>query len=569
MPNPLYNVPGLGGYLGQEEFNTQQQGQGLENAVRFQTLQEHLRNQALDQAYRSEMSQLPENQRTLENLSRIGAKYAPPKDIFHYATQYQAQKETAAARLQQSYQIAQQNYMLNRDKLTDARQRAAYDQSYRSYLTRLRAEAARYNLGTVIPDFEPPAGSPTPGQPTGGPQSQWTEPTSTQVPPQDRAAYEAVLANAKAGIPSSELGVGGGPEPQPPGGPPPEPQSMDENQREMYLLQQRAPAPQGAPVARGIAPQGAPAEAVSELEPIPDYLQQLAAGPLPAATSSLPPMPAEIAAAPRKRQDDWKVEMAKQQASLPNPSAIRRMAYERLYFGREPAGWGQMGQPTRTAVRNEWDRIATQLGLSESESAMLPFDNKIKGQAILALTKWGATAARSADKLERDLEVAMSYAQRIPLAQIQFINKGIVAGLKEFNSPEANAYASAINSVRLEYARLLSGPTSNAMLPVEAMRTANELVSRGVSVAALKEVGRQMRMDANNTIRATASQIDSMRSSITNVGQTPTFREAPIGPGAVPAPAGEDSRNVRLPSGKMKRFPTPAAAAAFRKEAGL
>jgi hypothetical protein len=60
----------------------------------------------------------------------------------------------------------------------------------------------------------------------------------------------------------------------------------------------------------------------------------------------------------------------------------------------------------------------------------------------------------------------------------------------------------------------MMGPTSNAMLPVEAMKKGNELLSSGVDVAALKEVGNQMRRDASNTKTATESQISALRQTM-------------------------------------------------------
>lgn len=224
-----------------------------------------------------------------------------------------------------------------------------------------------------------------------------------------------------------------------------------------------------------------------------------------------------------------------QAPSSMNEDAIRAAAWEKLLFGKEPTGMGNANAAQKAQVRNEWARLGKELNLSPMEMAMLPQDNKVKMKAVDTLTKWGATVARSAQKLDLDLGVALDYAKKMPLGQVQAINRAVVAGRKEFNDPNANAYATAINSVRQEYARLMSGPTSNAMLPVEAMKKGNELLSTGVDVASLEEVGNQMRRDAANTITATNSQINGLRSGIQNLGKGDYFPPTPhANPGGIP-----------------------------------
>jgi hypothetical protein len=560
MPNPLYNVPGLGGYIGQQEINQQRESQGLENAQRFQTLQQRMTDFGRQQAFHREIANLPPDQQNMGSYMGIAARHGSPTDIMHYG----GQREAALARLVQTHQMAMLNYEQRRKSFTSLDDKRKLDMQAMAWDRDLRRQVAQYGLppDTVIPPFQPPQDEGGQTGATPAAQRQWTQPTSEQVPPQDQAAYQSVLANAKAGIPSSEYGQGG-PAPQPEQ-PPASPQPMDDQQREMYLLAQRAQAPQGGamegpggpPAAMG--PQGPMIGGVGE--PTPLDMRSMADW-----AGLGGGMPQEISALPPRDQAKWTQERQRQIGSLPGADAARKMAYEWLYFGKEPpGGFGAIGQPTRNLVRNIGAHIAEQLGLSSSEAAMLPYDNKIKTKALGNLVNWGATAARSADKLGRDLQVALSYAQKLPMAQIQLINRGIIAGLKEFNHPDANAYASAINSVRMEYARLMSGPTSNAMLPVEAMKTSNELVSRGVNVAALAEVGRQMQKDANNTIKATNDQIGSLRESVTNVGKTPLFKESPEGPRS----AGSNPREVSH-GGKKYTFPTPAAAEAFRKEMGI
>ncbi len=217
-----------------------------------------------------------------------------------------------------------------------------------------------------------------------------------------------------------------------------------------------------------------------------------------------------------------------------DPEGLKIAAWENLLFGKNPPGMGNASAAQRAQVANERARIAKGLGLSPMETAMLPQDNKVKMKAVDQLTRWGATVGRSAQKLELDMDVALGYAEKMPLGQLQSINRAMLAGRKEFNDPNANAYAAALNSVRQEYARLMSGPTSNAMLPVEAMKKGNELLAGGVNLQALKEVKRQMMMDASNTITATNAQINGLRGSIQGLGKGDYFPPAPGGATAAP-----------------------------------
>lgn len=227
--------------------------------------------------------------------------------------------------------------------------------------------------------------------------------------------------------------------------------------------------------------------------------------------------------------------------------AMKVAAWEKLLWGTDPKGLGNANAQQRAAVQNERARLGKALNLSDAEMAVLPQDNKVKQKAVDKLTTWGATVGRSAEKLDLDLKVAIDYAQRLPLGQIQLVNKGVINGLKEFNNPDANAYGTAINSVRQEYARLMAGPTSNAMLPVEAMKKGNELLSSGVDVASLKEVGNQMRRDASNTKTATDSQISALRQTMLPKGTPAATGGGPL----TPAEQAElDALRARYPRGR-------------------
>lgn len=268
--------------------------------------------------------------------------------------------------------------------------------------------------------------------------------------------------------------------------------------------------PAAAPVAPPVA---APAPAAPSAAPAPVQSNAPATSEMPQFTGS----PKEQAAARNK----WLLERSKSSgAAALSPEALQIAGWEKLLFGVDPKGLGTASAQQRAQVYEARARIGKGLGLTEQEMAMLPQDNKVKMKAVGNLVNWEATVSRAAEKLDLDLKVAIDYAKKLPLSTVQMVNKGVIAGMKEFNDPDANAYATALNSVRLEYSRLMAGPTSNAMLPVEAMKRGNELLSAGVDVPSLEEIGRQMRRDAENTKIATRHQIDGLRGTMTG-GKSP------------------------------------------------
>lgn len=197
------------------------------------------------------------------------------------------------------------------------------------------------------------------------------------------------------------------------------------------------------------------------------------------------------------------------------PEALKVAGWEKLLFGTDPKGMGKLNSQQRSLVTNERERIGRELGLSPMEMAMMPQDNKVKMKAVDKLTTWGSFVDKAADQILPSIDLAIDYVKKLDPTTLQTLNKAILAGRKEFNDPNANAYAVAVNTVRREYGRLMSGPTSNAMLPVEAMKHADELISNALDVGAWNEVKNVVIKDAGFTRDAVHKQIDTLRNSIT------------------------------------------------------
>ena len=211
-----------------------------------------------------------------------------------------------------------------------------------------------------------------------------------------------------------------------------------------------------------------------------------------------------------------------------SPDEVKISAAQLLYFGTEPrGGWSGISAKNRAMIHNERARQAKALGLSDAEAAILPQDNKVKMKAVSTLTTWGANIERIEQELVADFDNLLGYAKKIKPGQLKILNEGIIAGKREFNNPIYNAYAANVETVRSKWGRMMTGPTSNAMLPVEALKKSSDMISKGYDVPSWEEIKRTMIADANNTMKATRDTIDSLHGSMTT-GKSPAFHEQPI-----------------------------------------
>lgn len=209
--------------------------------------------------------------------------------------------------------------------------------------------------------------------------------------------------------------------------------------------------------------------------------------------------------------------------AMPDGEAMGTYAARRLFTGERLSGWGRLGIPRQNAVEAMAARMGHGMGLTDAEIALLPKQNNIKLKAIDGLTKWSANVGRLQEELGLDLNNVIKYAQNIDPGQLQSINKAIMRGQMEFNDPMINAYAIAVQTVKGKYERVITGPTSNAMMPVEAMKKGDQLISMGQNVDSWKEVSRIMMADANSTMISANDMIKGLNDSMMSGGKSTPF----------------------------------------------
>lgn len=477
LESVLANVPGLAGYLAAQQNDQQRQMGQIQQLGGLQGILEAAQNGPLKRQLLE--AQVAEHQQA-PDLKRAALAQT---------------KEMALARLDQTRRNGDQLFQLRFAAAKSQADRDRIAAEHKAFADRVTAERLKYDTGAVV---EPPAVLQAPDAATQQPAGSPNEPTFRYRDPNNPNNVLEGPQAAQAIIEQLARTQGASAAPA-------------------------QPAPSAAPSVAPAAPVAAPGAS-----PLPAPNPQPAPSPVPAPG---PVMPPEIARLPKKYQDAWAAKQAGAETAKLSPEALGPMAWEKLLFGTDAKGLGNASAAQRAQVNEMRARLGKSLGLSDTEIAMLPQDNKVKMKAVDKLTTWGAFVDKAADQLIPSIDLAISYAGKLDQTQLQHINKAIIAGRTEFNDPAANAYAVAVNTVRREYGRLMSGPTSNAMLPVEAMKGADNLISTALDVPAWNEVKSVILRDAAITKESVQKQISSLRGGIQVPGAA---APAPAAPAAAP-----------------------------------
>lgn len=114
----------------------------------------------------------------------------------------------------------------------------------------------------------------------------------------------------------------------------------------------------------------------------------------------------------------------------------------------------------------------------------------------------------------KNINQVKKYSQAGVAGEVPVINKWIQAGRRATGDPDVAAFDAAIRTAGREYARIMSGPTSNAQLTVSAQATADEMLSPNMNADQLQAVINVMEQDIQNSIGAAADTVDAIKSSI-------------------------------------------------------
>lgn len=153
-------------------------------------------------AFENEVRALPESERTTENVTKIAAKYASAKDLYHYGqasidrqAQIKATQEAATTRLQQTATQSDRMYQLKIDAAKDDREKTFWQQQRDQKRLEFEAERVRQGAGKLFFDTNidyrgnvpnaavaMPQGAPQPNaSPVGGVDIQSTLPSGNSL----------------------------------------------------------------------------------------------------------------------------------------------------------------------------------------------------------------------------------------------------------------------------------------------------------------------------------------------------------------------------------------------------
>ena len=192
---------------------------------------------------------------------------------------------------------------------------------------------------------------------------------------------------------------------------------------------------------------------------------------------------------------DQREKRMKADAPLLTPEARTNAAWKYILTGND-SEFGMASKELRVSVIKEASKIAKNIGLSPQELAMLPQNNAVQKKAQGSLIQWGAFIKKSQGVLEKSTDLALALASKMSPTEINIVNRAVLEGKTQFNDPIARQFSLALNTIRTEYARLLQGPTSNAMLTMDANKEADKLISNGVDYEGLKGIRTYIEQEA-------------------------------------------------------------------------
>lgn len=170
----------------------------------------------------------------------------------------------------------------------------------------------------------------------------------------------------------------------------------------------------------------------------------------------------------------------------------------------------------RAAIIEMAPKIASKYGLTIGEAMSLPAERKAEAATLNKVLAWAVGVDRSAEIVDNQLDIAEGYAKQLGLTEVQRVNQALVAGEKEFGSPEANAYASAMLTASTEFARMLTGPLSAGMLTEGAAQAAEGRLNTGLTMGQFGEIKTLFQKEIANIQGASQHQVDRIKGMLRN-----------------------------------------------------
>ncbi len=462
----LGRIPGLAGYLGGQQADTEQQMGQLQQVGALQGIigniqQQQQRQAALEKeaAFRTALGKA----RTPEEQAAVAAQFGAPKDILGHADRVVAAanaKEMALARLNQTAQMGAQTFALRAQAAKTAAERAQVDAEYKQFQSRVQQERLKYDTGATVAPFAPLPGATDTTQSNAAPQ--WG-PVAAGTPPAVADAAAQIRANLAQGGPGGSVDVGVVPTPSAPSAAPVAPTPAVPNNLDARDLR-LANATNGAPAPAPVAAPAAPALV----------------------------MPPEIASAPKKVQDAWKLKQTGiAGGGQLSPDALKSAAEQYLAGDRQAVQGYARSAPARIALQNEIARQMKESGWTGKDVAaqMADFAGVMSGSRTV-----GTRAAQielAASEAEKMIQIATDKSKAFERTQFVPVNAALKAYETNTGAPEVKAFGAAVNSLVNVYARAISPSGVPTVSDKDHAREMVSVIDSPEQFAAVMDVMRQ------------------------------------------------------------------------------
>lgn len=519
-----FQNPFLRGYLGAQQAEQARTGQNIQQMGMVSQIQAAEEKRQLDANYRAEMAAAD----TPEKQIAVAVKHGGPSAVLSHADRQErakSTKEATMARLSQAAQQFEANWQLRYraaqtadERLNLERQRTAFQQSLQTEASRLAGARGAYDFGFV--PGAPPAPTVTGAAP------------ATPNPLAGRPQNELdAIALVQGGAGSARATPQGAEVVRPAGTPWIPPQGA-------------APAPVTAPAPMAAPPAPQPAQMPEQAPPIPTApftpndpearrlpqrpvssasVLPSAAAPAQAPTPvrpTMPAMPPEIAAAPPRVQNQWRLQQSRPSiagAANLTPETLTRVA-QQVLAGDERAliPWSR-NQQAMGLINEEITKQANTLGLTGGDIVGNRATTAANRTALTAVTKDLAAITPFKEMLDTNARVAIDLGRKIANDKTSsaFVNKPLLWVKNNMSDrPDIAEYLAQMHFIEVEAARVLTQPRLVGQLTDQAISDMKSILSGNMTIASTEAVINRILADGNNRIGAMKSQQERIRSEI-------------------------------------------------------
>lgn len=528
MANPLMNIPGLGGYLAQRQMNEEQGSGALQKALTLSGLieQQRMRQMQAQEAQRkasklaefeAARSALPANA-SMQDLLNLGLRHASePKDVATIAERqisHSANAEATRSRLAQQWAQFEIGVDLkiraaNRDdeKLALERHKAQIKQAMDQASMRMTGERLFYDTGAKVdvPNLPP--------VPTQTPQSGQRTSMAAQVP------QEQVIQGSSPTY-ADALGMFAA------GGGAPRTLSYPEGTGPSFGAATQQPSPSPAPPLSAPPVQATAYPDAGNLDARDIRLRGAvpqASAPKP--TNALPQMPPEIASAPPRIQNQWRLQQTRTSIAgggVLNPETLKFVAEQYLAGDRQAIQGFARNATARIAIQNAIVEEATRRGMSPQETAAQIADFAGTMAASRTVGQRAANIQLAATEAEEMLGIVKETSDRFGRTNFVPWNVALRAYESGTGKPEIAAFGAAVNALVNVYARAINPTGQPTVSDKEHARAVLNTVQGPEQVDAVLAI---IKRELEIAKKAPATVQQGMRSRVTGAGGAAPYRD--------------------------------------------